>query len=381
MLTVLLSAIVAFILSYATIPVVIRISKTKNLYDEPDSVRKLHKIPIPSLGGIAIFIGYISAILCFIKFSEFPEFQTYLFCFLIIFFVGIQDDLLNISPVKKLIAQIFVSAILIFKTHLVINLHEFLGFNYADTIISYCFTFLSILVIINSFNLIDGVDGLAGTLGFITTAAFGILFYLNGNIPYAILGFGFAASILGFLTYNFPPAKIFMGDTGSLLLGVISSILLLKFNQNIKTNTFSIVSAPAIAFSLILLPVFDTMRVFAIRIFKGLSPLKADRNHIHHLLLDKGFSHKKVTLSCAFCTIVFVICTIFFKDFGIILTILVQASIFSLITFIISRNNKTINVLPVSKKKVLKAKDIKIEKEVEISNVRFLVTDMVEEQA
>jgi UDP-N-acetylmuramyl pentapeptide phosphotransferase/UDP-N-acetylglucosamine-1-phosphate transferase len=142
------------------------------------------------------------------------------------------------------------------------------------------------------------VDGLAGSLGLMSSALFGI-YFLDINMPsYYILAFSLCGSLLAFLIFNFQPAKIFMGDTGSLLIGTINAILAIKF-INIAGSSevaYPVESSPAIGFTILLIPLLDTLRVFSIRIFKRRSPFSPDRNHIHHLLLDRGFSHRAITL-------------------------------------------------------------------------------------
>ena len=306
---IIIAGILAFLTTFYAIPIIIRVAEAKKLYDEPDDIRKLHTKPIPSLGGLGIFVGFTLAILLTINFTyTAPEFQYYVAGILLIFFVGMKDDILVLSAMKKFLGQVFVAAILIFKANLVIdNMGGFLGVYAIDQSASYLLTLLTIVVIVNAFNLIDGVDGLAGSLGFLTSLVFGIFFFVNGNIPYGILGFAFASSLLAFLIYNFHPAKIFMGDTGSLLIGVVTSILVIKFIQTAGGYTvYPVAAAPAVGFAIVLLPLMDTLRVFAIRISHGRSPFSPDRNHIHHLLMDKGLNHKMVTFTCLAISAVFI---------------------------------------------------------------------------
>ncbi|HEX8331039.1 MAG TPA: MraY family glycosyltransferase [Segetibacter sp.] len=297
-----IGGMLAFLATFYAIPVIIKVAEAKKLYDEPDDIRKLHTKPIPALGGLGIFIGFTLSILLTISFSsaDAVEFQYYIAAILLIFFVGIKDDILVLSAMKKFMGQLFVAAILMFKAKLLItNMGGFLGFQTINETSSYFLTLFTIVVIINAFNLIDGVDGLAGGLGFVTSLVFGIFFLVNGNIPYAVLGFGFAGSVLAFLIYNFHPAKIFMGDTGSMLIGLVNSILVIKFIESgAGYASYPVIAAPAVGFAIMLLPLMDTLRVFGIRIIHGRSPFSPDRNHIHHLLMDKGMSHKNVTFTC-----------------------------------------------------------------------------------
>ncbi|HOV45306.1 MAG TPA: MraY family glycosyltransferase, partial [Ferruginibacter sp.] len=166
------------------------------------------------------------------------------------------------------------------------------------------------------FTIIDGVYCLAGTLGLITTIALGGYFLLVGQTDYYVLAFSLTGSIIGFLIYNFSPAKIFMGDTGSLLLGLINSILVIKFINLAATpgSHLPIQASPAVGFAIMIIPLFDTLRVFGLRILDRRSPFSPDRNHIHHYLLDLGFSHKKITFTCALVTIIFIAFAFYFRN-------------------------------------------------------------------
>lgn len=328
---IIIGGLIAFIITFTVIPAIITVAKVKKLYDEPDDKRKLHKEPIPSLGGLGMFIGFIFSILLTVSFStEAPEFQYYFAAFLIIFFLGMKDDVIIISPVKKFIGQIVAAGILIYKAKLTItNMHGLFGIYHINTACSYLLTLFALVVIINAFNLIDGVDGLAGSLGLISSLVFGVFFLINKDIPYAVLAFTFAGSLAAFLIYNFHPAKIFMGDTGSLTIGLLNSILVIKFIETGGNySSYPVAASPAIGFGILLIPLLDTLRVFSIRIVNGHSPFKPDRNHIHHLLLNNGFNHRKVTFTCIIATILIIAFTFFFQNMGIIFLLSAQAIIF-----------------------------------------------------
>ncbi len=293
---ILLSSALAFIITFFSIPVIITVAKEKKLYDEPDE-RKVHKNVIPTLGGMGIFAGFIISLLMGISSADNPEFQFFVAACLVIFFMGLKDDIMILSASKKFIGQLVTAGIIIRFGGIQLNdMHGFLGIHSIPPIASYFLTLFTIIVVTNAFNLIDGIDGLAGTLGLITAVSFGVYFYLIQNVSYAVMAFALAAAVFAFLIYNFSPAKIFMGDTGSLLLGTVNSILVIKFIQlaPITPTSFQIQSAPALGFAILMVPLFDTLRVFTIRIFNRRSPFSADRNHIHHFLLDLGFSHRKI---------------------------------------------------------------------------------------
>ncbi len=289
---------IAFVITFFIMPFIIRIAKINKLFDIPDE-RKTHTYPISSLGGVGIITGLAISLLLVSDFTlGNSEFQYYLACFFIIFILGVIDDIFVLHPLKKVFGQLVVASILTAKTHLVIsNLEGLAGVIEMSGTFSYIVSFFTIILVINSFNLIDGVDGLAGSLGLISSLAFGLFFYINNNIPFAVLGFTMSGSLLAFLCYNFPPAKIFMGDSGSMMIGLVNAILFIKFVQTAGTAVaYPVSSSIGIGFCFIIIPLLDVLRVFIIRLTKGVSPFAPDRNHLHHLLLNRGLSHTSVTV-------------------------------------------------------------------------------------
>lgn len=330
---ILLSAALAFLITFFAIPVIIQVAKDKKLFDEPDE-RKVHKTVIPTLGGLGIFAGFIIATLMGVPSAITSELQYFAAAATVIFFLGIKDDILVLSASKKFIGQLIAAGIIIkFGGIQITNMHGFLGIYEIPHIASIVLSIFTIIVITNSFNLIDGVDGLAGSLGLLTTLVFGAYFFYAGQLTYAVIALALAGSIIGFLLYNFSPAKIFMGDTGSLLLGLINSILVIKF-INIAGNPASnlpIEAAPAIGFSILMIPLFDTLRVFSLRILDRRSPFSPDRTHVHHFLLDLGLSHRMVTITCVSVNIAFIALAFFLRSLGtttVIGILLVSAFIF-----------------------------------------------------
>lgn len=334
---ILLSAALAFIITFFSIPVIIQIAKEKKLFDEPDE-RKVHKTVIPTLGGLGIFAGFIVAFLMGTPPSMAAQLQFFVAASVVIFFLGLKDDILVISASKKFIGQLIAAGIIIkFGGIQINNMYGFLGIYEIPAFAGVLFTLFTIIVITNSFNLIDGVDGLAGTLGLMTTLLFGTYFYMAGELTFAVMAFSLAGSLFSFLIYNFSPAKIFMGDTGSLLLGLINSILVIKFINVAGTPgaVLEISAAPAIGFAILLIPLFDTLRVFGLRILHRRSPFSPDRNHVHHFLLDLGLNHKKVTMCCVGANIAFIALAIGLKDLGptVVIGILMLSAV-SVISFV-----------------------------------------------
>ena len=315
---ILLCTSIAFTITYLSIPVIIFVANSKKLYDVPDA-RKIHDTPIPSLGGLGIFAGFVMACLTIIPFATAAEFQYFFAAFFVIFFLGLKDDILDITPIKKFIGQVLAAFLIIYKGNIQIqSMHGFLGIEQLPPMFSLIFTYLTVIVIINSFNLIDGVDGLAGSLGLMAAVVFGLYFYKVNMLPYAILSFATAGSLVAFLIFNFQPAKIFMGDTGSLLLGLINSILVIKFINvaNLPDISLPIAAAPAVGFAVLMIPLLDTLRVFGIRIGHRRSPFSPDRNHIHHILLDKGLSHRTITILLVSVNLVFIAAVYLLRSLG-----------------------------------------------------------------
>ncbi|MDQ3842871.1 MAG: undecaprenyl/decaprenyl-phosphate alpha-N-acetylglucosaminyl 1-phosphate transferase [Bacteroidota bacterium] len=318
MLNVFLTGSVSFAITFFAIPAIIRVAEERKLYDVPDA-RKLHTRPIASLGGIGIFGGFLLATLLSISSLLNPEFQYFFAAAVVVFFLGLKDDIVVLSPIKKFIGQVGAAAILIHLGGIRINgMHGLFGLDELPEVVSLALSYITIIVVINAFNLIDGVDGLAGTLGLLTMSVFGSYFFMNNMTAYAILAFAMAGSLLAFLIFNYNPAKIFMGDCGSLLLGLVNAILVIKFIKvaDAPFIIYPIQSAVAVAFSILMVPLTDTLRVFSIRIFHGRSPFTPDRNHVHHLLLDRGLSHKYVTFSCLIINIIFITIAYFCRGIG-----------------------------------------------------------------
>jgi UDP-N-acetylmuramyl pentapeptide phosphotransferase/UDP-N-acetylglucosamine-1-phosphate transferase len=318
MMNLLLTGSVSFLISFIAIPAIIRVADEKGLFDIPDE-RKLHTRPIASLGGVGVFIGFLLALFLTIPLQQNPEFQYFYAAALLMFFLGIKDDILILSASKKFLGQLMAAAIIIHLGGVRIDsMHGFLGIHELPNLISYPLSYLTVIVIVNAFNLIDGIDGLAGSLGILTTAVFGTYFTMAHLPSYALFSFALTGALSAFLVYNYNPAKIFMGDSGSLLLGLVNAILVIKFITvaDSVNGSFPITSSVAIGFSILIVPLLDTLRVFSVRIFNKRSPFSADRNHIHHLLLDRGFNHSQVTLICLLMNVFFIALAYFGRDLG-----------------------------------------------------------------
>lgn len=307
MTLVILSFFTSFLVVLLGTPSLIKVAKLKHLVDEPSEERKLHSSSVPTIAGIMIFSAFLFAICIWFPSKAISSTQAindfkYLIAILVLlFFVGVKDDIIGTAPIYKLVAHIIVGFILVMLGDVRIeSLHGLFGV--SDSFPEEASVFLSLfvyIVVVNAFNLIDGVDGLAGGVGFISTLVFGIWFQLLGVEYLSIISFSLCGALAGFLIFNFNPARIFMGDSGSLTVGAIItflSIRLIETPVNSGPEIFQNVSTPVLAMAILAYPLLDTLRVFSIRSAKGVSPFSADKNHLHHKLLEKGCTHKKTVL-------------------------------------------------------------------------------------
>ena len=288
----------------------------KRLVDEPGEERKLHKKRIPTIGGIIIFAGTLFSYSIWYPGYSAEGLKYVVAGGLLLFFVGIKDDIIGTAPVKKLMAHILVGLILVLMANVKITgLHGFFGVREIPDWAAIFLSLFTYIVIVNAFNLIDGVDGLATGIGVIASLAFACWFYMANNITMATLAFALCGSLVAFLIFNFSPAKIFMGDSGSLTIGFIFALLAIKMIEyDVAELDYELVSVskPILALSILVYPLIDTLRIFIYRIIRGVSPFAADRNHIHHRLIDIGLNQKQTVLciylyNIAIITIAFVV--------------------------------------------------------------------------
>ncbi len=281
-----LSALWALFVSLYAVPSIIDIAHSKKLLDTPNH-RTSHELLTPRLGGVAIFAGFISAVTIFGGLEN--GVQQILAGSIIIFFLGVKDDLSPIPIFKKILVQLLAAIIIVYVADLrLTNFHGFLGIFELSPIASQLFSVFLIIALTNSFNLIDGIDGLAGVIVVTVMITLGLLL-VSSSPAFALVAFTLAGAVVGFLRYNLHKAKVFMGDTGSLVCGLIVSSLIIHF---IEFSGYD--GAPGIAVGLLVIPIFDTLRVFTLRVINGKSPLEADKNHLHHRLLDMGLSSLQV---------------------------------------------------------------------------------------
>ncbi len=303
----LINLVVALIISTFLMPFIIKLNIWLNCFDTPDQ-RKIHKNRTATMGGLGIYISLLLTYLILGKFHV-PAYFWYSISILVI--TGILDDIYGLRWFVKLSFQAIAALIFILMGFNYEVLFQQIGFDFIPTFIQPVLLVIFIILYINAFNLIDGMDGLAGGLALINFLVFGLLNYHFGNYALAWMCVVLTGGIIGFLIFNTHPAKIFMGDTGSLTLGFL--LILVAFNTyqfHYHIEELSIHEKQLfiwVIISILLLPFADAVRVFFTRVIKKKAPYLPGKDHIHHLLMNSGFGQKETVFILYSVNILFVI--------------------------------------------------------------------------
>lgn len=289
---VLLALLTALVISFLMTPVVKTFAYKVGAIDVPKDERRMHKVPIPRLGGLAIFIGFMVSILLFLDIRGNPQMQSILLGAVVIVVLGVVDDIMALPALLKFVVQIV--AALIPATHGV----RILAFSnpniFSDNLywvlggLSIPVTVLWIVAITNSVNLIDGLDGLANGVSAISATTMLVIAMMASEAQVAVVMAALVGASVGFMPYNLNPAKMFMGDTGATFLGYILATMSIQG----LFKYYAVISF-VVPFLILGLPIFDTAFAFIRRIAHGQSPMHADRSHIHHRLIDMGLNQKQ----------------------------------------------------------------------------------------
>ena len=340
-----LSFLISFALVFAIMPSVIRIAIEKKLVATPEA-RSSHAIITPCLGGIPIFLGILFCSLLLTPMHQWDSLQYILSALVIVFMIGTKDDISQLSAGKKTAGLVIAIAILVTRGE--VRLESLYGlFGVTATIpywLSVAASAFTLLVISNAFNLIDGIDGLAGTIGIIAMLTFGTWFFVVGNVHLGILALAASGGLLAFLYYNMSKTKkTFMGDTGALVIGMLLGIMTVKFIHVCSTGqipaAYRFDHPITVAVGILIIPLFDTIRVFITRIYRGVSPMKPDRRHIHHLLIDSDFSHVQATFILAMTNLGFISLALFLDQITNLHAILaLQIGIAVILTYLLNRH-------------------------------------------
>ena len=310
----------SFLLVFLAIPSIIHIANKLQVFDNHTEERKSHRQGVSRLGGIAVFCSLVLTTLLFSDFINLKISNYLLTAFILIFAVGLKDDLWGVNPSTKFFIQLLTALTVVLLADIRISsMHGIFNIGVLPYWLSVGFSVLLVIFITNSFNLIDGIDGLVGMTALIASLAFGLFFSYMGEYSYACMAFTLTGGTIGFLRFNISPAKIFMGDAGSMLIGLVAAILAIEFIElNISSSTGQayFASAPAIAMAVLIGPIFDVIRVFVLRIIKKGSPFIADNNHTHHRLLRLGYNHRQTTLILMSFNNLLLSMVIYYRDLG-----------------------------------------------------------------
>lgn len=342
-----------FMLSYFLIPKIRAKALKLNLKDTPD-IRSSHTIPVPTFGGIVFYISYI-LILFFAQSLDSNHVSITLIASIsILFFTGLLDDLRNLSPKIKFLCQIIGVALLMFQPDFrILSLHGFMGIYEIPLYVSVGGSMFFLLGLINAFNLIDGIDGLSGITGVIVASFYSYMLYNLGFFFYFSIGLATIATLLAFLRFNFSNTrKIFMGDTGSLVIGLVLGVLTLKL-LSVDDNAYGSLSfyraqLPLFLIAVLFVPLLDTIRVMFLRLTSGVSMFKPDRNHLHHIIVDFGLSHRKASFFIGFVNFFVAMIMFFviqkFNTFQSLFVLILMFFIAIVILFLMNKNKTALRL-------------------------------------
>ncbi|SDS14381.1 glycosyltransferase family 4 protein [Winogradskyella sediminis] len=312
---------ISFLVSSFSYPAIINVAKSKNLLDTPGG-RSSHSGSVPNLGGIGMFLSIVVTITLTGAVLDTKILLLILGGVTFLFFLGLKDDILILSPRKKFTGQLLAILLLIvFTDTRIVSFSDIFGIGLMPYWLSVIFTMFVYVLIINAFNLIDGIDGLAGSLALMAVLSFAYVFYRYKDMSMVVLAAAVIGALLPFLYLNFSRSKkMFMGDTGSMILGFIIAVFAVRFINKSELSTTAIYhnASPVLVLAFLFFPLLDTLRIFFIRRFiLKTSPFAADKNHLHHRFLDLGFSHWQTTSIIVCINIILIVLIYFFKDFNI----------------------------------------------------------------
>lgn len=337
-----INVIFAFLLSLAVSAFatyrIVKISNSLGFGDSPSEKRKIHKRRIPNLGGVAVFIATVVSYFAFVDYSDSIRPDKIFSISIFLFFIGLKDDMEPISARSRFLFEFICAFFIIIITEIQITtLWGIFGIQEVSSVTSYILTSIFIVGCINAYNLIDGVDGLLGSLALLGVICFGIIFNYSNEWLWTLLCICICGALLGFLIYNWHPANIFMGNGGALFLGTIFSCISLRVMQ-LDPEIFEVLkmNAPhAMAFGIISIPITDMLVVFLLRLKNKRSPFLADNRHIHHVLLRMNFSHSQVTLFLVFINLIIIVFAYFIQSTGALKAILFTILFVLFIEFLI----------------------------------------------
>ena len=330
----------AFGISFLAFPLFIKLMESWKVFEGKD-VRKIHTRDVPGLGGVPIVISAILTLLFFFPLEVLGQYKFLIASLFFMFLVGLRDDLLPLRPYVKVVNQIIPCVIVYYLFDIKITSFYSLLEIELPEYIALPLTIFTLIIITNSFNLIDGIDGLAGSLLITSLSILSGWFFVNGNETLSLFLIAFIGATAGFLYYNLPPARIFMGDTGALFSGfLVGCSIILFMNMNHGNTATPFTGVVGTAMSIIGVPLFDTFRIILYRLKSGHSPLSADRNHIHHMLLDIGWKHKHITATYVTLQLITIIIAFQLKEYNDWVLFLMMCLLYFGLLFLVIRKRR-----------------------------------------
>lgn len=321
---------------------VFKMAILRNFVDKPNK-RSSHTGCVPNIGGIVVFLAFLCSFVLFARFGVGNEFQYVILGSVLIFLVGIYDDLLEISPRKKVKGEMLGVLVLIVGGGFYLSdLQGLFGFYEISPWFGIPLTFIGLVGLINAINLIDGIDGLCSGIALMDCIFFGSWFYGCGHIEYALLCGVLSASIIPFFIINLfgKRSKMFMGDSGALMVGFLLGVMAIKFcdTEGGMAGICGVKAAPAMVFTVLAIPILDTLRLFASRWMRGNSPFSPDKRHLHHkfLTIYNGV-HRKATFTILTLNLVFIVLGIMGRNWPNEVLILLSMILFTLMFYIVNR--------------------------------------------
>ena len=351
--------ILVFFGSLFIIPKIRKLSLKLNFSDTSND-RSSHNGKVASFGGVAFFLSYIFVLFFAETLDSSHVSLTLLASITIMFFTGLLDDMTDMSPKVKFFAQfIAVSFLMSEPDFRILSLYGFMGIYEIPLYASVFGSMFFLLGLINAFNLIDGIDGLTGITGILVASFYSFMFYKLGFYFYLTISLATIATLLAFLRFNFSvKRKIFMGDTGSLVIGLVLGLLTFKLlSLDVAAYTslsFNREQLPLFLISVLFVPLLDTIRVMFLRAIRGVSMFKPDKNHIHHIIVDFGLSHRRASFFIGLLN--FLVALIMFfviQVFNDLESVLILVSIFFiaiLLLFLMNKNKSAIRMKSKMKK-------------------------------
>lgn len=343
-------SIISLLISFLLFPVIIKIFKQLKWFDAPGT-HKIHSDFVPSMGGISILVGTFLALLMALPLHQWITMKYFFISVTLMFLIGLRDDVLALTPRQKLFSQFLPVFVLVFLDNvMLVSFYGLIKQSDFSTPASYFISLLTVIIITNAYNLIDGIDGLAGTIGFLAMFFFGVWFYMTDLSFLSLIALCFAGALFAFLLFNWQPSSIFMGDTGALTVGLVLSFFAVRFiNYNFQLPEGHVAKFNAsisTAVCVLIIPIFDTLRVIILRLRNMQSPFHADRKHLHHRLLAIGLSHASAVKWIAGINIFFVVLALLLKTQSDLIVLPIIVILCLLISFTLKwKQQATLNSL------------------------------------